>query len=393
MTTRTRRFIALFVCSLRRFYRFLRLCAPRIEHRVVQRSRMCTREFCNARRAQSAMIYFAIAINKPRCSDLADLIASPFYLFIPSDIKTYYICNRSIMSRLSLSPSDFPLFFLYAQLDDKHILHARKCPVIFLSCYFRALHAIGGKLVRKMCEFTLHTAHKITINCLKRLIIQIGRVHGIIFRSHIYIRTSKLFSVGVESNSYNSATSSFTRVGIRFSIREIKRSPKAAEARSRACLKFIFLNRAFFMLPLLPLVSRRFQQQHLNANRWCVAPPVAQLNLTLCSCGRNSRPHSHFRPFRHFSRNFNVQREFSHRPLLAHFAHACARARALSRAYVRACSLCMITAAASCTCIALEFVADILICLLLRHGMFARSLIHVRLYPRSFLGPRSSRRI
>jgi len=116
-----------------------------------------------------------------------------------------------------------------------------------------------------------------------------------------------------------------------FSVREIKRSPRRPFA--RVCLKFIFLNRAFFTLPPRPFVSRRrFERQHLNANRRSVAPSVTQLNSTLCSYGR---PHSHFRPFRHFSRNFNVQREFSHRPLLVRFAHARAHARARARACTR----------------------------------------------------------
>lgn len=135
----------------------------------------------------------------------------------------------------------------------------------------------------------------------------------------------------------------------RLNDRRCRKWPRSARARLPKV--HIFKPGLLYASSPLPYVSRRFQQ-HLNANRRSVAPPVAQLNSTLCFYGRNSRPHSHFRPFRHFSRNFTVQREFSHRPLLAHFARAPALARA--RAPSRACSPCMITAAASCTCIALE---------------------------------------
>lgn len=81
---------------------FLPLFASLCSSSNIGRSTLASCEFCNACRAQSAIIYFAIAINKSRCNDARsrDLIASVFIsLFIPNDIKTYYICNRSIMSR------------------------------------------------------------------------------------------------------------------------------------------------------------------------------------------------------------------------------------------------------------------------------------------------------
>jgi hypothetical protein len=83
-----------------------------------------------------------------------------------------------------------------------------------------------------------------------------------------------------------------------------------------------------------------------------------------------------FRPFRHFSRNFNVRREFQSstlRPLSAFHMHPLHAERPRSHA------LHLLAATAS--------LSRILMCLLLRHGMFACPLIHVRFYSLSLPGP------
>lgn len=149
------RFIALFVCFPRHFYRFLRLCAL---HRtsVVQRSSSCTREFCNARRAQSAVIYFAIAINKSRCSARSrDLIALPILspcLFQVTSRLTTSVIGRSCHDHL-LSLSDFfysPSLSSVLTVNISYML--ANIERYFLSRYFLALHAIGEKMLGKTCE-------------------------------------------------------------------------------------------------------------------------------------------------------------------------------------------------------------------------------------------------
>jgi len=135
---------------------------------------------------------------------------------------------------------------------------------------------------------------------------------------------------------------------------------------------FIFLNRAFFVPH--PLVVSTALQQHLNANRRSVAPrrrpntPYPQW-----------RPR--FRPFRHFSRNFNVQREFQSstlRPLSAFHMHPMHGERLPSHGCTRTAGL-----AATASPKSLADTHVFAMCLLLRHGMFACPLIHVRFYPLS----------
>lgn len=91
---------------------FLPLFAPLCSPSNIGRSMLasCTREFCNARRAQSVVIYFAIAINKSRCSARSrDLIALPFLslcLFQVTSRLTTSVIGRSCHDHL-LSLSDF----------------------------------------------------------------------------------------------------------------------------------------------------------------------------------------------------------------------------------------------------------------------------------------------
>jgi len=94
---------------------------------------------------------------------------------------------------------------------------------------------------------------------------------------------------------------------------------------ARGCRKFIFLNRAFFMLPLLPFVFATFPTATFKCQSAvrCSARATKLDSLLL-------RSHQSF-PFRHFSRNFIVQCEFSHRPLFVHFAYARARAHSYAR--------------------------------------------------------------
>jgi len=132
---------------------------------------------------------------------------------------------------------------------------------------------------------------------------------------------------------------------------------------------------------MLPSFCFATFQQHLNANRAVRCPASAAKLLTLRSFARGWA-RSHFRPFRHFSRNFNVQRESSVIDLLR-FAH---RRYTHTRTFSRIRYTIMATA---CALAPRSSSLRILICLLLRHGMFARSLIRVCLYPRSSLRSRS----
>lgn len=153
----TPRIIALFVCFLRRFYRFLRLCASPF----VQRPRVvCKTQILQPAHSQSAMIYFAIAISK-----------SPLHRAILRSYLFFYLCLSRVTSRLITSTigrschdrhvrSRFRIFFLssLSRISANTLLHARKHPAIF----FIALLAIVKTAFGKTC----------VLRCARRIILR-----------------------------------------------------------------------------------------------------------------------------------------------------------------------------------------------------------------------------
>lgn len=99
---------------------------------------------------------------------------------------------------------------------------------------------------------------------------------------------------------------------------------------------------------MLPSFCFATFQQHLNADRAVRCLANATKLLTLRSFARSVVGRSHFRPFRHFSRNFNVQRESSVIDLFF-------RARAYTHTYILAI---YDNGHGVCTCTAFELVAD-----------------------------------
>lgn len=114
---RRQRFIVFFVCFLRPF--LPRFCAALCFVSNIGRStlacRVYTRNLQRPSRAQSAVIYFAIAIKEPRCSARSrDLIACLFLSVYPKwhqDFTTFANCDWQITSRSSFALAfGFPSF-------------------------------------------------------------------------------------------------------------------------------------------------------------------------------------------------------------------------------------------------------------------------------------------
>jgi len=92
-----------------------------------------------------------------------DLIAPPFYLFIPSDIKTLLhlqSTDRNHRSRFRIT--FFPSFSRNSTVNN--ILHARKQRYFFITLFSRVTRDKKKKLFGKTWEFMSRMTHKLTIN-------------------------------------------------------------------------------------------------------------------------------------------------------------------------------------------------------------------------------------